>query len=257
MALPPPAQLTSIPWGVGCTPSPSSDGGKRLPSREGQGLSSAPLSPPAALPPPTPSPAPGLVPRLQLRQSGLGQSLHPCPLTGRFSEEGPIVRVLGRIFLWSGWELALGNRILHSRADQTEAPGWGCPRPWEGSCWCPSQGDIGAPGPCQVIFPVSPISSPPGRLLPLQSLLLLPWSKCQAHSVLFSRSQWHCPLPTCIHAVTRTWVSFGPSSVSSRRVWAVGRLPWRPRCETVGKSLLSGPPPPHLGGGDNEACPQG
>lgn len=52
----------------------------------------------------------------------------------------------------------------------------------------------------------SPIPSLQGYLLTLQPLLLTPWSECQAHSVLFSRNQWHCPLPTsCSGSVGVLW----------------------------------------------------
>lgn len=150
----------------------------------------------------------------------------------------------------SGWELALGNRILHSAADQTEAPGWGC--------WCPSQGGIWAPGPSQVIFPsslphlISP--RPPAASATSASAALVkmpgPFSFVQQDSV----AQPSAHMRPCRHPhVGVLWLQ----QRQLRRVWdgqtSLEDFGYRPSCETVGKSLLSGPLLPCWGGGDNEA----
>lgn len=128
--------------------------------------------------------------------------------------KGPIARVLGEggSPLLRGWELALRNRILHSTAAQIEAPGQGCP--------CPEKGAAGAHprvasvplGHAKSSFPSPPIPSIQGCLLPLQSLLLLLWSKCQSHSVCLVRLSRTALYPRASLAVTPVWVSFGPSS---------------------------------------------
>lgn len=121
---------------------------------------------------------------------------------------------------------------------------------WRRELLVPLPGRNPYPWGCQVIFPFSlphPISP---RLLADSSV-----------STPAALGQNVRPTQFCLAGISGTalcpqaapavWVSFGPCSATASRVWAMceswsGGKVWgsgclRPSCETVGKSLLSGP----------------
>lgn len=242
----PPAQLTPIPWGVGCTLSPSPGLGKSLPGRAGS--LSCPLAPP-------PRTWPGTSPSALAKWAGSEPA--PQPLAGRFSGEGPIVRVLGRISPLSGWELALGAGFYIP--PRTE------PRLQGGAAAAPRR---------EVLVPLPGWHLGPWALPSHLSLLPrpchLPKAACCPRSLCFCcLGQNARPIQLCSAGLSGTalyphaperhphvrvlWLQ----QRQLRRVWDVHSsleaFGYRPSCEPVGKSLLSGPLLPCWGGGGNEA----